>query len=784
MATGVTKPLLDSSDDSMADGQVSRGTLSTFFGVFVPCVLSIFSVVLFLRMGYVLGQAGLILTLVMLIAYSIVGFTILSISAISTNGLVKGGGAYYMISRSLGPEFGGSIGIIFFFANIFASGLYVAGFVETLYQNIDGLSISFWTTYGLGSAVLAFCLAVCLIGAGAFAKASFVIFLVVITSTIVAMANFFYAPENLDIDVPPLNTIKSPNTTLVYSGFSRQTLEDNLYPSFKPDYSVAADPLAPSETMSTVFGVLFNGCTGIMAGANMSGDLKDPSLSIPKGTIQAAGFTFVVYAILFVMSAATSSRDLLHNNYGFLQEVNMVPGLIVMGIFAATLSAALSTLIGASRILQAISRDNLLGDWFTFFSLEKGEPVRAVFACWFMVQLVLLIGSINVIAPIVSMLFLLSYAITNFACFVLRVTGAPNFRPRFRQFSWHTAFIGFISCVIVMFFIEPTYAAASILLMLILFSFIHVRHVPVTWGDVSQALIYHQVRKYLLRLEVQCLKYWRPQILLLVVNPRSSFSIVQFANYMKKGGLFILGHVVVGETNTPTKNKLQSRVHAWQALDRVAKVKAFVDCVIAPTVRAGVQGLIMMSGLGGMKPNIVLLGFFRESASTDQLLEYRDELQRRKEKNFFVDLKRVHEMDSLTEQFQPLAESRAGQQKVTADDYVGIISDALTLDKNVGVVRNFGRLLARMAYAKAASKSGDSQWFIDVWPIVPHAGRSRYTYELLLQLATIVNMVHKIEKYTKMRINSVVSTSNEIEFEFKRISDLVHDLRIKDHEAV
>lgn len=158
---------------------------------------------------------------------------------------------------------------------------------------------------------------------------------------------------------------------------------------------------------------------------------------------------------------------------------------------------------------------------------------------------------------------------------------------------------------------------------------------------------------------------------------------------------------------------------------------------------------------------------------------YRDELQRRKEKNFFVDLKRVHEMDSLTEQFQPLAESRACQQKVTADDYVGIISDALTLDKNVGVVRNFGRLLARMAYAKAASKSGDSQWFIDVWPIVPHAGRSRYTYELLLQLATIVKMAHTIEKYTKMRINSVVSTSNEIEFEFKRISDLVHDLRIE-----
>lgn len=233
-----------------------------------------------------------------------------------------------------------------------------------------------------------------------------------------------------------------------------------------------------------------------MAGANMSGDLKNPSESIPKGTLQATAFTFVVYVLLFTLTAGTTSRELLQNNFGYLQDINTVPALVVMGIFAATLSAALSTMIGASRILQAISRDRLLGEWSAVFSVEKGEPIRAVLLCWVLVQMVLLIGQINIIAPIVSMLFLLSYAITNFACFVLKVTGAPNFRPRFRKFSWHTALAGFVSCVAVMFFIDPMYAAASILLMIVIFCAIHIRQLPVSWGDVSQALIYHQVRKY------------------------------------------------------------------------------------------------------------------------------------------------------------------------------------------------------------------------------------------------------------------------------------------------
>lgn len=221
----------------------------------------------------------------------------------------------------------------------------------------------------------------------------------------------------------------------------------------------------------------------------------------------------MVYVALILMSAATCPRSLLVQDYSYLQDINRVPAFVMLGIFAATLSASLSCLIGASRILQAISRDNLLGDWFLFFSKESGEPVRAVIASWFMVQCVLFIGSVNAIAPIVTMLYLLTYGTVNFACFILDITGAPNFRPSFRYFSWKTALMGAVSCISIMFVVNLGYALGAIGLMVMLFIFINFRSVAVDWGDVTQPLIFHQVRKYLLRLDTsQTVKFWRPQV--------------------------------------------------------------------------------------------------------------------------------------------------------------------------------------------------------------------------------------------------------------------------------
>lgn len=162
------------------------GKLSTFFGVIIPCILSMFSIILFMRVGYLVGQAGYVISITLLaIAYFVTGLTTLSISAISTNGSVKGGGVYFMISRALGPEFGGSIGIIFYAANIVSSGLYLIGFSEALISSFGddhGMPTGKWYGFLYRSMALLFNLVICLVGAGMFAKTAFFIFVGVIVS--------------------------------------------------------------------------------------------------------------------------------------------------------------------------------------------------------------------------------------------------------------------------------------------------------------------------------------------------------------------------------------------------------------------------------------------------------------------------------------------------------------------------------------------------------------------------------------------------------------------------
>ncbi|TMS09417.1 Solute carrier family 12 member 9 [Larimichthys crocea] len=431
--------------------------LGVLLGVVMPTLLSMFSVVVFLRIGFVVGQAGLYQSIAMfLVAYFIITMTVLSVCAISTNGALDAGGAYYMISRALGPEFGGSIGIMFFFANVCGSALYILGLVEAILSSFG-----------------------------------------------VPVANY---------------TIDYTTGTMM--------------------------------SFATVFAVMFNGCTGIMAGSNMSGDLKNPSYSIPRGTLAAVLTTFITYNLLSLLAAWSCDRRLLQRDYSFLGDINIWPPLVTTGVYSSTVSAAMSNLIGASRILYALSKDNLFGGVLsvTRKTSRNGNPWASVLVSWLLVQVVLFAGKLNTIASVVTIFFLLVYAAVNLACLALEWASAPNFRPSFRCFTWHTCTLGILGCLVMMFFINAIYAFASIAFMLLLLMLIHYLGPISNWGYISQALIFHQVRKYLLLLDVRKdhVKFWRPQVLLMVANPRSRIGLMTFINDLKKSGLYVLGHVKLG----------------------------------------------------------------------------------------------------------------------------------------------------------------------------------------------------------------------------------------------
>lgn len=195
----------------------------------------------------------------------------------------------------------------------------------------------------------------------------------------------------------------------------------------------------------------------------------------------------------------------------------------------------------------------------------------------------------------------------NLACFLLKVGSAPNFRPAFKFFNWQIALAGSVASAAAMFFIDETYAATAICLLIFLFLLIHYLSPPKRWGDVSQNLIYHQVRKYLLRLKPEHIKFWRPQIILFVNDPRKQTRLIQFCNSLKKGSLYILGHVIVTDNFTHEPIIQQS---AWTKFIEFSKIKAFVQLTMSPSVVWGCRNLILGAGLGGLRPNIAVLGFY------------------------------------------------------------------------------------------------------------------------------------------------------------------------------
>ena len=215
--------------------------------------------------------------------------------------------------------------------------------------------------------------------------------------------------------------------------------------------------------------------------------------------------------------------------------------------------------------------------------------------------MILLIGSLNKISRIVTIFFLLAYFAVNISCLALDLASAPNFRPTFKYFSWHTTVIGAVGSVIMCFIVSPVFASIAIGISTVLIAVLHLRDFPrASWGSISQALIFHQVRKYLLLLDPrkEHVKFWRPQMLLLVANPRSSINLIDFVNDMKKGGLFILGHVKINPMNEETTDVCAQEWPYWVSLIDHMKIKAFVEMTSASTIREGALQLMRLSGLG------------------------------------------------------------------------------------------------------------------------------------------------------------------------------------------
>ncbi|KAI1799384.1 amino acid permease-domain-containing protein [Daldinia bambusicola] len=770
----------ESRGDNRGSGSVpsnKKVKLGVIAGVFVPVVSNIISILMFLRFGSIMGRIGLVGMLGLLVVAYIVDFiTTLSLSAIASNGEVKGGGAYYLISRSLGPEFGGSIGIMFYLAQVVNTSLNIVGLIDCVKLNLGPLvPHGYWEGYGMQTAALVLCTGLSLAGRSLFVKASGGL-MIILTLAIIS----------IPISAISMSPFKDDDIGIEFTGVSLDTMRSNLFPH------VGGPGYRGVDTFRELFGILFSATSGIFAGASMSGDLRNPSKAIPQGTLWAMAATFVLYLVVILSIASSITHPSFLRDTNIISTTSIWSPLILAGECATTFFSALMGIIGGSKLLQALGRDKLLPGLSVFGKGNKrDDPILAIFITYVIAQ-VSLFADLNQIATFISMSYQMTFFVMNLACFLLKIGSAPNFRPAFKFFSWHTAFVGSIISAASMFFIDETYAAAAICVLIFLFLILHYMSPPKHWGDVSQNLIYHQVRKYLLRLKPEHIKFWRPQIILLINDPRHHTRLIQFCNSLKKGSLYILGHVIVTDDFSSGIHEAKLQQSAWtRYISEFSRIKAFVQLTMSPSIVWGVRNLILSAGLGGMRPNIAILGFYnmdelRKSRPLGRIPEVPSRPTRiqteTKTEGKSTRRRRGDTSARLLDGFLPTDAIRT-ENMMSVESYLTILEDlALRHRLNVAIGKGFQTLETPRGDGNNAKR------YIDLWPIqmsaeITDGDKSIWTtnfdtYTLILQLGYILRSVPAWKKAFQLRVLVFVEYESEVKEEQARLKALLEKLRI------
>uniref|UniRef100_A0A3Q3MVJ7 Solute carrier family 12 member 7b n=1 Tax=Mastacembelus armatus TaxID=205130 RepID=A0A3Q3MVJ7_9TELE len=701
----------DDDDEGSKKKAVKSPQMGTFMGVYLPCLQNILGVILFLRLTWIVGTAGILESLVIVgLCCSCTMLTAISMSAIATNGVVPAGGSYYMISRSLGPEFGGAVGLCFYLGTTFAGSMYILGTIEILLTYIvpkaaifiaerkeDEADALLNNMRVYGTCCLAMMAVVVFVGVKYVNKLALVFLACVILSILAIYAGviktIFEPPdfpvcmlgnrtlqnqhfdkclktdfiENMTVttklwrlfcDGPELNATCNDyffnnNVTQVQGipGLTSGVISENMWSEYGPAGVLVENKKLPSSggsdptqdlympyvvnDITTFFtllvGIYFPSVTGIMAGSNRSGDLRDAQKSIPIGTILAITTTSIIYISCVVLFGACIEGVLLRDKFGDSVKGNLVigtlswpsPWVIVIGSFFSCCGAGLQSLTGAPRLLQAIARDGIVPFLQVFgHGKANGEPTWALLLTAGICEIGILIASLDSVAPILSMFFLMCYLFVNLACAVQTLLRTPNWRPRFKYYHWTLSFLGMSLCLALMFISSWYYAIVAMAIAGCIYKYIEYRGAEKEWGDGIRGLSLNAARYALIRLEEAPphTKNWRPQLLVLlnldsdhgVKHPR----LLSFCTQLKAGkGLTIVGSVLEGTylTKETEAKKTEQNIKSHMSAERT---KGFCHVVVSSNLRDGVSHLIQSAGLGGMKHNTVLMawpGTWRQS---------------------------------------------------------------------------------------------------------------------------------------------------------------------------
>lgn len=559
-----------------------QGTLGTFAGVFTPSILTILGIILFMRLGYVVGAAGLGRGLVILaLANGISVLTSLSLSAVATNLRVKRGGDYYLISRTLGHEFGGAIGLVMFLAQSISIGFYCIGFAEALAALLPAPLGTHPHYIAAVAAAVLFVFA--WLGADWATRFQYVV-MAVLTA---ALASFFVG--------------------------AAQHWDGAL---------LARNWSAPQPVVGfwVLFALFFPAVTGFTQGVSMSGDLKDPGRSLPLGTLLAVGLSILIYVGSTLAFAGSLPQTELLRDYAAMDRVAVIRPLIAAGVFAATLSSAMASFMGAPRILQSLAGDRLFR-WLLPFAQGVGplhNPRRGILLSGAIALATISLGQLNLIAPVVSMFFLISYGLINFATFFEALSASPWFRPRFRFFHRNLSLAGALGCLGAMLAIDLEAGLVAVALLVAIYEYLRRTAPQSRWADGRRSYHTQRIRAHLLAAarEPEHPRDWRPNILLFSDDRERRVQLLELASWFEGDSGFATAVKILEGRGAPVLQRKQEAEATLKEDIRKAGVEVFPLIIAAPDLDTGLQSLVQGFGIGHLKANIVLLNWL-ESGPRD-----------------------------------------------------------------------------------------------------------------------------------------------------------------------
>lgn len=548
--------------------------LGTFAGVFTPSILTILGIILFMRLGYVVGAAGLgAMLLILLAANSISVLTSLSLSAVATNLRVKQGGDYYLISRTLGQEFGGAIGLVLFLAQAVSVGFYCIGFAESLAALLPSLPAVAVPLIAALAALILFLLA--WLGADWATRFQYAIMAVLV----LALLSFF------------IGGLQRFDTT-----------------------RLAANWTAPGELdFWWLFAIFFPAVTGFTQGVSLSGELRDPGRSIPLGTLSAVGLSILVYLLAALLFAGALPAEVLTRDLAAMHAIAAVVPLTLAGVLAATLSSAMASAMGAPRILQALAQDRLF-PWLQPFARGSGphnNPRRALLLTLVVAWLTIGLGELDLIATVVTMFFLISYGLINYATWFEASAASPAFRPRFRWFHPRLSLAGALACLVAMLAIDLAAGLLALSILALIYRDLKRRAPLPRWADGRRAYHTRQLRQHLLALRgsADSPRDWRPNILLFSDSSHRRLPLLKLAAGLEGGSGFVTAVKIVQGEGLRLRRQREACLQALADDITRSGVEAWPLAVTVAEFDSGLRTLLQSFGIGPLKVNLSLLNW-------------------------------------------------------------------------------------------------------------------------------------------------------------------------------